>query len=100
MNAIVEIAGKQFSIEKDAQLKVPKLNEEPGKKINFDKVLMMTKSGETKLGSPYLNNATFSAEVLSHGKEKKVVVFKMKRRKGYQKKQGHKQEYTLIKILD
>ena len=74
MNAIVEIAGKQFSIEKDAQIKVPKLNEKPGKKINFDKVLMLTKSGETRLGSPYLDDATFSAEIISHGRDKKVVV--------------------------
>ena len=96
MYAIVDIKGKQFRVEKDQTLSVPKIDGKVGSKIEFDKVLFTSDKGkiETK------TSVKVVAEVLSHEKESKVVVFKFKRRKGHQKKNGHKQQYTKIKIKD
>lgn len=94
MYAIVDIKGKQFKVEKDQELLVPKINKEIGSKIEFDKILLTNDGGEISTKS----SLKITAEVLSHEKGDKVLVFKMKRRKGYQKKNGHKQNYTKIKI--
>jgi large subunit ribosomal protein L21 len=94
MYAIVDIKGKQFKVEKDQELLVPKINKEIGSKIEFDKILLTNDGGEISTKS----SLKITAEVLSHEKGDKVLVFKMKRRKGYQKKNGHKQDYTKIKI--
>ena len=94
MYAIVDIKGKQFKVEKDQELLVPKINKEIGSKIEFDKILLTNDDGEISTKS----SLKITAEVLSHEKGDKVLVFKMKRRKGYQKKNGHKQDYTKIKI--
>ena len=94
MYAIVDIKGKQFKVEKDQELLVPKINKEIGSKIEFDKILLTNDDGEISTKS----SLKITAEVLSHEKGDKVLVFKMKRRKGYQKKNGHKQNYTKIKI--
>ena len=94
MYAIVDIKGKQFKVEKDQELLVPKINEEIGSKIEFDKILLTNDDGEISTKS----SLKITAKVLSHEKGDKVLVFKMKRRKGYQKKNGHKQDYTKIKI--
>ena len=96
MYAIVDIKGKQFRVEKDQTLSVPKIDGKVGSKIEFDKVLFSSDKGkiETK------TSVKVVAEVLSHERENKVVVFKFKRRKGHQKKNGHKQQYTKIKIKD
>ena len=94
MYAIVDIKGKQFKVEKDQELLVPKINQEIGSKIEFDKILLTNDDGEISTKS----SLKITAEVLSHEKGDKVLVFKMKRRKGYQKKNGHKQNYTKIKI--
>ncbi len=98
MYAIVEIAGKQFRVEKDAQIKVPLLHHEVGEKVEFDKVLFVNDDSGVKVGAPVVEGAKVSAEVLEHGREKKIIVFKKKRRKGYRKKQGHRQHFTRIKI--
>ena len=98
MYAIVEIAGKQFRVEKDAQIKVPLLHHEVGEKVEFDKVLFVNDDSGVKVGAPVVEGAKVSAEVLEHGREKKIIVFKKKRRKGYRKKQGHRQQFTRIKI--
>ncbi|HFB67827.1 MAG TPA: 50S ribosomal protein L21 [Calditrichae bacterium] len=98
MYAIVEIAGKQFRVEKDAQIKVPLLHHEVGEKVEFDKVLFVNDDSGVKVGAPVVEGAKVSAEVLEHGREKKIIVFKKKRRKGYRKKRGHRQQFTRIKI--
>jgi large subunit ribosomal protein L21 len=99
MYAIVEISGKQFRVEKDMKLRVPKQESEPGKKIGFDRVFMIEDDkGNTTIGNPLVKNTQVAATVIEHGRDKKVIVFKKKRRKGYQKKQGHRQDFSVIEI--
>ena len=98
MYALVEIAGKQFKIEENSQLKVPYNSEKTGDKITFDKVLYFDDGKTKSVGNPYISDLSIDAKVVSHGKEGKIIVFKMKRRKGYQKRIGHKQPYTLVEI--
>lgn len=100
MYAIVEIAGQQFKVEKDQKVFVHKLNAEVGAKLDFDKVLLVDNGGKITLGAPAINGAKVSVEVLDHVKGDKVLVFKKKRRKGYQKLNGHRQQFTAIKIAD
>jgi len=101
MYAIVEIAGKQFRVEKDQKLKVPHLQAEGGSKIVFEEVLVYADDqGKTQIGTPVIKNMKVSATVVEHGREKTIIVFKKKRRKGYQKKNGHRQGYSIIKIDD
>lgn len=100
MYAVVEIAGQQFRVEKDQSIFVHRLDSEEGSKIDFDNVLMIENEGEVTLGAPLLEGAKVSAEVLSHLKGDKVIVFKKKRRKGYKKKNGHRQYLSEIKITD
>ena len=96
MYAIVDIKGKQFKVEKNQTLEIPKVNEKVGKIIEFDKVLLTNDNGKISTKS----SMKIVAKILSHEVADKVIVFKMKRRKGYQKKNGHKQQYTMIKIQD
>lgn len=98
MYAIVEIAGKQFKVEKDQQLFVDRLNADAGSKLDFDNVMLVDNDGKVKVGSPKVKGASVSAEVLEHVKGDKVIVFKKKRRKGYAVKNGHRQQYTKIQI--
>jgi len=98
MYALVEIAGKQFKIEENSQLKVPYNSEKTGDKVTFDKVLYFDDGKTKKIGDPYIPNFSIDAKVVSHGKDKKIIVFKLKRRKGYQKRIGHQQLYTTIVI--
>jgi large subunit ribosomal protein L21 len=101
MYAIVEIAGKQFRVSKNTNLKVPRISADTGSKVEFDKVLFFEDdNGKNQIGSPIIDNMKISATVVEHGRDKKVIVFKKKRRKGYQKKNGHKQGFSLIKIDD
>jgi large subunit ribosomal protein L21 len=97
MYALVEFLGKQYKTEKGALIKVDKIDAEPGTAINIDKVLMV--SGDSvKLGNPYIDGAKVSATVESHGKDGKIIVFKYKPKKDYRRKQGHRQQYSIIKI--
>jgi large subunit ribosomal protein L21 len=99
--ALVEFLGKQYKAEKGALLKVDKIDAEPGTAINIDKVLLVSGSGDSiKVGSPYIQGAKVSATVESHGKDAKIIVFKYKPKKDYRRKQGHRQQYSLIKIGD
>lgn len=98
MYAIVDIAGKQFRVEKDQRLKVPHINKEVGDKVEFDRVLLLSDGTKVKIGKPLVKGAKVSAEVLEHGRDKKVIVFKKKRRKGYKVKRGHRQGFTKVKI--
>ena len=96
MYAIVDIKGKQFKVEKNQTIDVPKLNEKIGSKIEFDNVLLTSDNGKISTKT----SMRVIAKVVSHEIADKVVVFKMKRRKGHQKKNGHKQQFTTIKIQD
>lgn len=98
MYAIVEIAGQQFKVQKDQKLYVHRLAEEEGAKLTFDKVLLVDNDGAITLGAPAIDGAKVTAEVLGHVKGDKVIVFRKKRRKGYRKKNGHRQSFTSIEI--
>ena len=98
MFAIINIAGKQFKVEEGDQLKVPHLSTEVGKSLVFDKVLLTNDNNNVELGSPILKNVSVSATVVDHGRDRKIRIFKKKRRKGYKRKNGHRQGFSLIKI--
>ena len=98
MYALIEIAGKQFKVEENVQLKIPYNSNKIGDKINFDKVLYFDDGNEKSVGNPYISGLSINAKVVSHGKDAKVIVFKLKRRKGYQKKIGHRQTFTVVEI--
>jgi len=98
MYAIVEIAGQQFKVSKDQKLFVHQLNGETGSKVDFNKVLLIDDNGKIKVGTPEVSGAKVSATILSHVKGDKVLIFKKKRRKGYQKMNGHRQQFTQIEI--
>ena len=98
MFAIINIAGKQFRVEEGDQIKVPHLSTDAGKSLAFDKVLLINDGKKVQLGSPLLSNASISATVVEHGRGKKIRIFKKKRRKGYRRNNGHRQNYSLIKI--
>ena len=100
MNAIVEISGKQYNVGKNTKLFVDKLQEKEGSKITFDNVLMVDNGSNTKIGNPVVAGASVEAKIIKHFKDKKVIVFKKKRRKGYKVKNGHRQAITEIEISD
>jgi large subunit ribosomal protein L21 len=98
MYAIVEIAGQQFKVQKDQKVFVHRLDAKEGDKVTFDRVLLVDNGGNVTLGAPAIEGANVTAEVVSHVKGDKVIVFKKKRRKGYQKQNGHRQCFTAIKV--
>jgi large subunit ribosomal protein L21 len=101
MYALVEFKGKQYKAEKGAVLKVDKIDAEPGAALNIDTVLLVSGGeGQVTVGSPYVQGAKVSATVESHGKGDKIIVFKYKPKKDYRRKQGHRQQFSLIKIGD
>ena len=98
MYAIVEMAGQQFKVAKDQKVYVHRLQEEEGKKVTFDKVLLLEDGGNVTIGAPVIEGAAVEAKIVKHLKGDKVIVFKKKRRKGYQKKNGHRQYLTEIVV--
>lgn len=99
MYAVIETGGKQHKVSEGEVLKVDKLPAEPGAEVVFDKVMIVKTDEEAiKIGAPYVENASVKAEVVDQGKHKKIIVFKYKRKKNYQRKQGHRQEYTAVRI--
>ena len=100
MYAIVEIAGQQFKIEKGRKVFVHRLKAEEGSTVKFDNVMLVDNDGSVKVGTPTVQGAEVTATVLNHLKGEKVLVFKKKRRKGYQKMNGHRQYLTAIQIED
>ncbi|MEY8781804.1 50S ribosomal protein L21 [Allomuricauda sp. XS_ASV26] len=98
MYAIVEMAGQQFKVAKDQKVYVHRLQEEEGKKVTFDKVLLLEDGGNVTIGAPVIEGAAVEAKVVKHLKGDKVIVFKKKRRKGYRKKNGHRQYLTEIVV--
>jgi len=95
--AVIETGSKQYIVEKGSTLKVEKLDGETGAKIEFP-VLMVGGSGEPRFGAPAVEGASVQAKVLAQGKHRKILVYKKKRRKGYEKLCGHRQPYTELKI--
>ncbi|MEO0310770.1 MAG: hypothetical protein RIQ89_427 [Bacteroidota bacterium] len=98
MFAVVNIAGQQFKVQKDQFLYVHRLETEEGKKVDFKDVVLVDDGGKVKVGAPTISGASVSAKVISHLKGDKVLVFKKKRRKSYQKMNGHRQSLTKIQI--
>jgi len=98
MYAIVEIAGQQFKVAKDQKVYVHRLQSEEGSNVTFDNVLLVADGENVTIGAPAIDGAKVTAKVLGHLKGDKVIVFKKKRRKGYKKKNGHRQFLTEIQI--
>ena len=98
MYAIVEIAGQQFKVAKDQKVYVNRLQGEEGSKVTFDNVLLADDNGKVTIGAPAIEGASVTAQILGHLKGDKVIVFKKKRRKGYRKKNGHRQYLSEIQI--
>lgn len=94
MNAIIKTGGKQYNVENDSLIYVEKLNAEAGATVTFDEVLAI---GD-KIGTPFVEGATVTGEIVKHGKGKKITIFKYKAKKDYRNKTGHRQNYTLVKI--
>lgn len=100
MYAIVDLAGQQFKVEKDSKVYVNRLSSEVDTTVEFDKVMLIDNEGKVDIGTPYIKGCKVKAKVLEHLKGDKVLVFKKKRRKGYQKLNGHRQMLTHIQIED
>ena len=98
MYAIVEIAGKQFKVSQNQQLYIPLLNVKAGGAITFDNVLLVEDGDKIAIGTPTVAGAKVTGKVLDHVRDDKIIVFKKKRRKGYKKTQGHRQDYTKVLI--
>lgn len=98
MYAIIETGGKQYKVAEGDVITVEKLGVEAGQDYTFDKVLVLAKDGDVKIGAPYVEGAAVTASVIGDGKEKKVVVYKYKPKKGFHKKRGHRQPFTKLQI--
>ena len=98
MYALIEACGKQYKVEEKDVVFFEKLDAEEGKKVTFDKVMLVSDNGKVQVGNPYVNGAKVEGTVVSHGKGKKIIVFKMKPKKNERKKQGHRQPYTKVEI--
>ena len=96
--AIIETGGKQYKVSEGDIITVEKLAVEAGSEYKFDKVLVLAKEGDIKVGAPYVEGAAVTASVIGDGKEKKVVVYKYKPKKGFHKKRGHRQPFTKLQI--
>ncbi len=98
MYAIIEIAGKQFKVEQNRFVYTHRLKGEAGSTITFDKIYLIDNDGDVKIGAPIVEGAKVTGTILSHLKDDKVIVFKKKRRKGYQKQNGHRQYLSKVMI--
>ena len=100
MYAVVEIKGMQYKVTSGAEINIPKTDGEEGTKLTYDRVLYLHNGKEPVIGTPTVDGASVEATILKHGKAKKVIVFKKKRRKTYRRKRGHRQPFTSIRIDD
>lgn len=98
MYAIIESCGRQYKVTEGDVVFFEKLDAEEGKKITFDNVVMVSEEGKVQIGNPYVKDVKVEGKVVSHGKGKKIIVFKMKAKKNYRRKQGHRQPYTKVEI--
>ena len=100
MYAIFRALGKQFRAEKGKTVRLPLMEAKPGDKVVFDEVLLSSDGTTIRAGAPLVSGASVQAEVVGDGKEKKIYVFKFKRRKNYRRKTGHRQKFTEVRITD
>tara|TARA_B100001996_G_scaffold16254_1_gene13564 strand:+ start:922 stop:1302 length:381 start_codon:yes stop_codon:yes gene_type:complete len=100
MYVIINIAGKQYKASKGQNLRVPKIDKEIGAILEIDKVLFLDDGKSIHIGKPNLKDTSVTASIINHGRERKILVYKKKRRKGYQRKNGHRQDFTEIEIKD
>ncbi|WP_352420113.1 50S ribosomal protein L21 [Proteiniborus sp.] len=98
MYAVIETGGKQYRVQEGDTIFIEKVAGNEGESLNFDKVLLVSNGEEVKLGKPYVDGVSVQGNIVEHGKARKIVVFKFKRKKDYRKKQGHRQPYTKVKI--
>lgn len=98
MYAIIEACGKQYKVVEGDVVFFEKLDTEEGKKVTFDKVMLVSDDNKVQIGNPYVKGVKVEGKVISHGKGKKIIVFKMKPKKNERKKQGHRQPYTKVEI--
>jgi large subunit ribosomal protein L21 len=98
MYAVIKIRNQQFRVEPESRIQVPLLAQEPGAQVTFDEVLMVADGGEVQVGTPCVAGCSVAAEVVRHGREPKIIVFKKKRRKNYRRTAGHRQDFTEIRI--
>lgn len=98
MYAIIETGGKQYRVQEGDVVFVEKISAEEGEAVVFDRILAVSKDGQLTVGSPAVEGASVNAKVLGHGKDRKIIVFKYKPKKGYRRKQGHRQPYTKVQI--
>ena len=99
MFAVLEIGGRQFEVQENDTVSAPLIDGEPGDTVELDKILLVKDGKDTKVGTPYLEGSV-QAKIVEHTRADKVLVFKKKRRKGYQKLNGHRQDYTLLEITN
>ena len=100
MYALVEIKGKKYKAKKGEVLKIDRIAQVKGESVDFDTVLLLRGEDLIKVGTPYVDGASVKTTVEDHGRDKKIVVFKYKKRKNYRRKRGHRQQYTLLKVDD
>ena len=98
MYAVISTGGKQYKVSEGQTIRVEKLPGEVGAPVSFDRVLLFSDGETVRVGQPTLDGMTVTGHIIQQGKAKKIIVFKYKRRKGYRKKQGHRQEFTALKI--
>jgi large subunit ribosomal protein L21 len=100
MYAVIKTGGKQYRVSPGDEVKVEKVEGNVGDPVSFDQVLLASDGGEIKVGQPILENSKVIGQIIRQGKNKKVLIIKYKRRKGYQRKRGHRQQFTLVRIKD
>ncbi|HHW49742.1 MAG TPA: 50S ribosomal protein L21 [Clostridiaceae bacterium] len=98
MYAVIETGGKQYKVQEGDVVFIDKLAVDEGSEVVFDKVLAVSKEGTIDVGNPFVQDASVTAKVIGHGKSRKIIVFKYKPKKGYRRKQGHRQPYTKVQI--
>ena len=98
MYAVFRTGGKQYRAEPGKKIRIPSLDVEPGESITFDDVLLASDGSEVQVGAPTVEGAKVKVEILRHGRDKKIIVFKRKRRKNYRRKQGHRQGFTEVRV--
>jgi large subunit ribosomal protein L21 len=98
MYAVFRTGGKQFRAEPGKKIRVPTMEVEAGEAVTFDDILLASDGKDVQVGAPMVKGAKVVAEVVGHGRDRKIIVFKRKKRKGYRRKQGHRQGYTVIRV--
>ena len=98
--AIVDVGGHQFKVFPNEVLRIPRISSEVGEAVDLERIMLLSDGKKVEIGKPFIDGKKLNAEVVRHGKEKKIVVFKKKRRKNYRRKRGHRQPFTEVRIKD